>query len=43
MPRASHNDLPIHGLVVTDARDGSAHDLGGLVGVNVMVLMRHRH
>jgi hypothetical protein len=43
MARARHTDIPLRGLAVTDARDGSARDLGDLVGVNVVVLMRHRH
>jgi hypothetical protein len=35
--------LPLSGLTVIDARDGSTYDLGRLTGVNVVVLIRHRH
>jgi len=35
--------VPLDGLFVTDAGDGSARDLGRLDGVHVLVLMRHRH
>jgi len=43
VPRAEQVHVPLAGLVLVDARTGDAVDLGGLAGVHVMVLMRHRH
>ena len=43
MPRPERTILSLHGLVVTDARANSPLDLGTLRGVDIMVLMRHRH
>ena len=43
MPRAEQVHVPLAGLVLVDARTGDTVDLGGLAGVHVMVLMRHRH
>jgi len=43
VPRSEQVHVPLAGLVLVDARSGNAVDLGGLLGVHVMVLMRHRH
>lgn len=43
VPAREDADLPLRGFTATNARTGEACDLGGLEGVHVMVLMRHRH
>lgn len=43
MPAVEDLDLSLSGLAVIDAATGTSRDLGGLRGVHVMVLMRHRH
>ena len=35
-------DLPLAGVVLTDARTGAPVDLGRLGGVRVLTLIRHR-
>lgn len=43
MPKRRDASIPLTGLLVTDAADGSTKDLGEMAGVHLMVLMRHRH
>ena len=43
MPAREDADLSVRGFTAIDARSGETYDLGGLQGVHVMVLMRHRH
>jgi len=43
MPRVEHVDIPLAGTTALDARERTAVDLGALGGVNVLVLLRHRH
>jgi len=43
VPRAEQVHVPLAGLMLVDARTDDTVDLGGLAGVHVMVLMRHRH
>ena len=41
--RETTPDLPLDGVVLDDARTGQHVDLGRLTGVQVVVLIRHRH
>lgn len=43
MPKHHDTSIPLTGRRVTDTSDGSVTDLGELRGVQLMVLMRHRH
>lgn len=43
MPRVEQVRVPLAGVTLLDARSGDQVDLGGLTGVHVLVLMRHRH
>lgn len=40
--RELRTDLPLAGVVLTDARTGAPVDLGRLGGVRVLTLIRHR-
>ncbi len=40
--RELHIDTPLDGIVLTEVRTGAAVDLGGLRGVQVVTLIRHR-
>lgn len=40
--RDETTDDPLGGIELTDARTGAAVDLGGLRGVQVLSLIRHR-
>ncbi|WP_269069232.1 hypothetical protein [Actinomycetospora endophytica] len=43
MPRLVTDPVALTGLVLPDARDGRAVDLGALPGPAVLVAIRHRH
>lgn len=43
MARSQATSTPLSGMVLQDASDGESRDLGQLAGVNVLVLLRHRH
>ncbi len=43
MARFEVVSVPLGGTAVEDAATREPVDLGGLAGVHVMVLMRHRH
>lgn len=43
MPELETVSIPLHGIEVIDTSTGGAVDLGGLRGVSLLVLMRHRH
>lgn len=40
--RDETTDHPLDGIELTDVRTGAAIDLGGLRGVQVLTLIRHR-
>ncbi len=40
--RDESTDDPLDGIVLTEVRTGAAVDLGGLRGVQVVTLIRHR-
>jgi hypothetical protein len=42
VPRAEHTDIAVGDLTLIDP-PGQEHELAGLPGVQVVVLMRHRH
>jgi len=43
MPELERVSIPLRGVEVVDAATGDVVDLGGLDGVSILVLMRHRH
>jgi len=43
MPELETGSTPLRGIEVVDAATGRPVDLGGLDGVSILVLMRHRH
>lgn len=43
MPRLTTAALDLAGLTLPDSRTGAAADLGGLAGVHVLTLIRHRY
>lgn len=43
MPCSEHVAIPLAGICAVDTRESASVDLGALGGVNVLVLLRHRH
>lgn len=40
--RDEKTDIPLEGIVLTDARTGEPVAIGALTGVHVLTLIRHR-
>ncbi len=43
MPRTSSRRIPLAGLTLTEARSGTAVDLGALAGRQLLTAIRHRY
>ena len=43
MPRLTTTAIDLAGLTLPDSRTGPAVELGGLAGVHVLTLIRHRY